>query len=52
MKTHLLTVRIKSTNRLHLKAEFNTKKDVLIAANAILYSNPDFYEIEIVYIGK
>ena len=50
--THLLEVRIKSSNRLHLKAEFETKADALVASYAILRANADKFLLVISYIGK
>jgi hypothetical protein len=49
--THLLVVRTKSSNRLHLKAEFETKAAAHAAAHAILRAN-DRFVCEISYIGK
>jgi hypothetical protein len=45
--THLLIVRFKSSNRLHLKAEFQTKIAAEAAAIAILSSNFDRFICEI-----
>ena len=45
--THLLVVRFKSSNRLHLKAEFQTKIAAEAAAIAILSSNFDRFICEI-----
>jgi hypothetical protein len=47
MKTHLLEVRNKFSNRLHLKAWFETKIAANEAAFAILRANPNRYSIEI-----
>ncbi len=48
--THRLTVRIKSSNRLHLKAEFEIKAAALAASFAILRANPDRFICEIGFI--
>ena len=50
MKTHLLEVRNKLNNRLHLKAWFETKIAANEAAFAILRANPDRYSIDISYV--
>lgn len=50
--THLLVVRTKSSNRLHLKAEFETKAAAHAASLAILRANPDRFVCEISHIGK
>ncbi len=50
MKTHLLKVRLKSNNRLHLKAEFEIKAAALAASFAILRANPDRFICEIGFI--
>ncbi len=50
MKTHLLKVRLKSNNRLHLKAEFETKSEAHAASFAILRANPDRFICEIGFI--
>jgi hypothetical protein len=48
--THLLTVRLKASNRLHLKVKFGSKADAYSAAQMILITNPDRFFCEIVYI--
>ena len=53
MKTpHRLVVRTKSSNRFHLKAEFETKAALDAASFAILRAHPDRFVCEISYIGK
>tara|TARA_R110000822_G_scaffold21917_2_gene69338 strand:+ start:465 stop:626 length:162 start_codon:yes stop_codon:yes gene_type:complete len=50
--THRLEVRTKSSNRLHLKAVFETKADAHAASLAILRANPDRFSCVIKSIAK
>lgn len=50
--THLLVVRVKSSNRLHLKARFENKASAEAASLAILRANPDRFSVEISFIGS
>jgi hypothetical protein len=49
--THLLIVRLKSSNRLMLKIECENKAFADAAAMSILRTNPDRCICQIIYIG-
>jgi len=49
--THLLTVRLKASNRLHLKVKFGSKAEAYLVAQMILMTNPDRFLCAIVYLG-
>jgi len=50
--THLLIVRTKSGNAIHLKAEFESKAAAEAASLAILRANPDRFVCEISFIRR
>ena len=49
--THLLVVRLKSSNRMILKIECESKAFADAAAMSILRTNPDRCICQIIYIG-